>query len=63
MSAVPVVATQDFQGIIAILVVIGAILIAVITIWKGIELGSAGAYIMGLATAVISFYFGVKSQQ
>ena len=54
---------RDVQGIIALSVVGGAFLIAGVAIVKGADVAQILGNVLPLASLVVGFYFGVKSQQ
>jgi hypothetical protein len=62
MSAV-VGTPKDIQGIIALGVVGGAFAIAGIAIATGTAAASVLASVLPLASVVVGYYFGMKSQQ
>jgi hypothetical protein len=54
---------RDVQGIIALGVVGGAFTLAGVAIFKGADVMSVLNSVLPLASMVVGFFFGVKSQQ
>jgi fucose permease len=54
---------RDVQGILAIAVVGGAFVTAAVAIIKGADVTTILNSILPLASVVVGFYFGIKSQQ
>ena len=54
---------RDVQGIIALVVVGGAFAIAGVALVEGADVTTVLNSVLPLASMVVGFYFGVKSQQ
>ena len=54
---------QDIQGILALLVIISVFVIAAVAIIKGADVIQILNSFLPMATLVLGFYYGVKSQQ
>lgn len=54
---------RDVQGILAIAVIGGAFVTAAVAIIKGADVTTILNSVLPLASVVVGFYFGVKSQQ